>query len=208
MVRRNKRLHDKGPPQQVRIIGGRWRGRKLKVAPAAGLRPTPDRVRETLFNWLQPALEGSHCLDLFAGSGALGFEALSRGAESVVMVESNPALAALLQEEAVLLGASSARIVHADALAWLNGEARPFDIVFLDPPFSDSLLERACSRLLERQLLADGALVYMESADNPPAGPPQLEKIKQGQAGQVQYRLLKFKKISNNDENSHLSRNL
>lgn len=184
----------------MRIIGGRWRGRKLRVGTAAGLRPTPDRVRETLFNWLHPVLDGSRCLDLFSGSGALGFEALSRGAESVVMVENNPSLAALLQEQAASLGvSSSARIVHADALAWLSGEARSFDIVFLDPPFSDNLLEKACTRLLERQLLADGALIYMESADFPPADQPQLEKIKQGQAGQVQYRLLKFKKISNND---------
>lgn len=192
----------------MRIIGGRWRGRKLKVGEGEGSRPTPDRVRETLFNWLQPVVAGSRCLDLFAGSGALGFEALSRGAGSVVLVESNPSLAALLREQAVRLEAESARVVHADALAWLNGESTPFDIVFLDPPYSDNLLGRACARLLERRLLADGALVYMESGDTPPEDLPQLEKIRQGRAGQVQYRLLKFKKLSNNDENSHLSGNL
>jgi len=190
----------------VRIIGGRWRGRKLKVGEGEGLRPTPDRVRETLFNWLQPVLDGARCLDLFAGSGALGFEALSRGADSVVMVENNPSLAALLREQAVYLGATSAHISHADALAWLNGETRSFDIVLLDPPFSDSLLEQACARLFDRRLLVDGALIYMECAAGETfADPPQLEIVKQGRAGQVQYRLLKFNQISNHDNHSHLS---
>lgn len=192
MTRRNKRAVRHGPPQQLRIIGGRWRGRKLAVGRAEHLRPTPNRVRETLFNWLQPSIEGARCLDLFAGSGALGFEALSRGAGSVVMVENDPELVLLLQQHAASLGADDARIVRAAALEWLRAQDQPFDIVFLDPPFAEGLIEQACNVLLEGELLSDGALVYAESAASGIGEPVGLEKVKQGQAGQVQYRLLKF----------------
>ena len=123
-------------PNRIRIIGGTHRGRRLAFPDAAGLRPTPDRVRETLFNWLMPHLPGARCLDLFAGSGALGLEAVSRGAREVVLVDANPAVVKSLQENLRLLGETErARVIRSDALAFLRKETdAPFDIVFLDPP--------------------------------------------------------------------------
>ena len=207
MSRRSK-YRTAARPRQVRIIGGRWRGRRLKVGEARGLRPTPDRVRETLFNWLQPHLQGARCLDLFAGSGALGFEAASRGADSVVLIENNPTLVDLLRQGADELGADTARIVQADGLAWLREQSQAFDIVFLDPPYADSPLQQACALLLQRRLLADGALVYVESGMQMPVEVEGLEKFKQGRAGQVQYGLLKFTRNPDNDEDGNLSRHL
>ena len=125
----------------LRIIGGEWRSRKLKFADVPGLRPTPDRVRETLFNWLQWHVPGARCLDLFAGSGALGLEALSRGARDVVMVEKHPAAAQALRDNLTLLGARNARLVHDDALRYLGRVTVAFDLIFLDPPFRQMLLE-------------------------------------------------------------------
>ncbi len=130
-----------GLSNQLRIIGGRWRGRRLRLCGAPELRPTPDRVRETVFNWLQAPLPGGRCLDLFAGSGALGLEALSRGAAEVVFVERNAAIARRLQDNLALLEAVSGRLERADALIWLRRKPEPFDIVFLDPPFGRNLLE-------------------------------------------------------------------
>lgn len=123
-------------PNQVRIIGGKHRGRKLPVADAPGLRPTPDRVRETLFNWLGQNLSGWHCLDLFAGSGALGFEAASRGAASVVLVEQAPAVARILQTAVAALKEPALSLVCTDALAYLKKpDIHPLDLVFIDPPY-------------------------------------------------------------------------
>ncbi|MDX1550554.1 MAG: 16S rRNA (guanine(966)-N(2))-methyltransferase RsmD, partial [Lysobacter spongiicola] len=140
--RASRHLH---APGQVRLIGGRWRGSKLPVADIEGLRPTSDRVRETLFNWLMPVLPGARVLDLFAGSGALGLEALSRGAATATLVERDPLLAtALAQVAARLPGGEAATVVQADALAWLPAQPRgSFDIAFLDPPFSAGLWEQA-----------------------------------------------------------------
>src|SRR5689334_13621175 len=118
----------------IRIIGGTWRGRKLLVPDVPHLRPTPDRVRETLFNWLAPVLPGAHCLDAFAGSGALGFEALSRGAAQVVMVDESPVVIKHLQAQAVILKTTQAEIYRANVPQQLKKPAKPFDIVFLDPP--------------------------------------------------------------------------
>jgi len=154
---------------RVRIIGGRWRSRILRFPPAAQLRPTPDRVRETLFNWLGQRLDGLACLDLFAGSGALGFEALSRGAARVVMVESDRAIAAALRESAKLLEAEP-QVVVRDAMDYLAHTGEAFDVVFVDPPYASGLAERALAALGPR--LAPGARVYVESDRrlDPPGG--------------------------------------
>lgn len=180
----------------MRIIGGRWRGRRLLVPEAASLRPTSDRVRETLFNWLTPFIEGAACVDLFAGSGALGFEAASRGAARVVMVEKNAPLVSSLHRTVEILGAESIHIVHADALEWLAGAASPYSIVFLDPPFQEDLLPACCARLISQQWLADNALVYVESRKNPPhSGWLSDWRIwRQGSAGGVAYYLLQPQK--------------
>jgi 16S rRNA (guanine966-N2)-methyltransferase len=148
---------------RVRIIGGRHRGRRLAFPQLPGLRPTGDRIRETLFNWLQPALPGARCLDLFAGSGALGLEAASRGAGKVVLVERAGQAARQLQENVRLLGEPQVTVFRADALEWLTGSVEPFDIVFLDPPFTSSLLEACCNELEKSGWLAPSALIYLET---------------------------------------------
>jgi 16S rRNA (guanine966-N2)-methyltransferase len=183
-----------GPRNRVRLIGGSWRGRVLEFSDAPGLRPTPDRVRETLFNWLQPLLPASHCLDLFAGTGALGFEALSRGASSVTLVEQAPAVAAQLRANAIRLGASEAHVVERDALSFLKQPLkRPFDIVFLDPPFHQGLVDRAIEALLRGGALAQAALVYVESGvdEAEPQVPPSWSLHRDKRAGQVAYRLFR-----------------
>ncbi|WP_346838171.1 16S rRNA (guanine(966)-N(2))-methyltransferase RsmD [Microbulbifer sp. SAOS-129_SWC] len=173
---------------QLRIIGGRWRGRKLAFAPVEGLRPTGDRLRETLFNWLQFHLPGARCLDLFAGSGALGLEALSRGAAAVDFVELNPRAAQTLTEQLQLLQADSGRVHCAGAQDFLACSADSYDIVFVDPPFAADLWQETLSALAPR--LRDGALVYVESPRDTTLATPagwQLEKDKK--AGQVAMRL-------------------
>ena len=148
---------------RLRIIGGQWRSRRLCFPDLKGLRPTGDRMRETLFNWLQPYLPRAHCLDLFAGSGALGLEALSRDAAEVVFVDSHPKAVAQLQENLEQLRADEGKVVKADALTYLAGEAQPFDIVFLDPPFRQGLLQQVCDRLSEGGWLSSGAHLYIEN---------------------------------------------
>jgi 16S rRNA (guanine966-N2)-methyltransferase len=180
-------------PNQVRIIGGRHRGRRLRFVPGAGLRPTPDRVRETLFNWLRDALTGARCLDLFAGSGVLGFEALSRGAASLLAVERHRAAAARLRENAALLGEAAVEVVHGDALKLLREPpAQPFDLAFVDPPFGAGLLGEACARLERNGWLAPAALVYLEQdASRPwPPLPGNWCQQREGRAGQSAQRLL------------------
>jgi 16S rRNA (guanine966-N2)-methyltransferase len=177
------------PPGKVRIIGGQWRGRRLKVGNARELRPSPDRVRVTLFNWLDRVIEGANCLDLFAGTGILGFEALSRGAARAVLVESNRALYEQLREHAAALKAETADIVCMDAFVWLNANREAFDIVFLDPPFGTDMATQSCVRILNSGHLAPGGLIYVESgAGFKPT--EELEIRKQGRAGQVHYMLL------------------
>jgi 16S rRNA (guanine966-N2)-methyltransferase len=180
---------------RVRIIAGRHRGRRLHFLPGRGLRPTPDRVRETLFNWLQAEVQGARCLDLFAGSGALGLEALSRGAATLCAVEQHRVAAQRLRENIALLGeASVAEVVQADALRLLKSPPdSPFDIVFLDPPFADGLLTAACG-LLERHgwLGADAALYLEQDAKHPwPAVPANWALRREGEAGQSKQRLLR-----------------
>jgi 16S rRNA (guanine966-N2)-methyltransferase len=171
---------------RVRIIGGRWRSRVIRFPPAGQLRPTPDRVRETLFNWLGQRLDGLACLDLFAGSGALGFEALSRGAARVVMVESDRSVAAALRESAKLLEATGAEIVAGDAMAFLDRSADRFDVVFLDPPFASDLAVKALERLAPR--LNPGARVYAESAEALKL-PVPWTALREDRAGAVRYGL-------------------
>ena len=161
----------KRPPGKVRIIGGRWRGTRLPVADSAGLRPTSDRARETLFNWLQPVLPGARVLDLFAGSGALGIEALSRGAAQALLVERDPALATALEDSLRRLDAGpAARIVRADALSFLRLPVHGrFDVVFLDPPFDAGLWSPVLGVL--DPWLAEGAWLYLESSAAAPVDP-------------------------------------
>jgi 16S rRNA (guanine966-N2)-methyltransferase len=179
--------------QQLRIIGGRWRSRRLYFDPIEGLRPTPDRVRETLFNWLSPIIAGARCLDLFAGSGALGIEALSRGAAAVVFVERQPRAVRRLRENLALLGDTAAQIECADALSWLQGRASAadaFDIVFLDPPFGQGLLEPACAALAQHGWLRPAACVYLEMERTLQPQLPAGWQIARAQtAGQISYCL-------------------
>jgi len=176
-------------PNRVRIIGGLWRSRMIPFPDLPGLRPTPDRVRETLFNWLGQDLTGRHCLDLYAGSGALGFEALSRGAASVTMVERAVRAWRALQANAALLGAQGLNVVCGDALEFLGRApvSTRFDVAFLDPPFGEGISQDLWQRLIES--LSDRGLVYLE-CDAMFAGHPQLEILKHGHAGAVHYHLL------------------
>ncbi len=181
----------------VRIIAGTWRGRKLAFSPVAGLRPTPDRVRETLFNWLEPVIRGRHCLDLFAGSGALGIEAASRGAAEVVLVEKQPRVVEGLREQLALLQATRVEVVQADAGHYLSGPPRAFDIVFLDPPFREGRLGECMHSLETRGWLAAEAWVYLEVEHGLIPGLPEnwvLHRSKQ--AGQVDYHLVR--RVKNN----------
>lgn len=179
----------------VRIIGGAWRGRKLRFPDAAGLRPTPDRVRETLINWLRPVLPGARCLDLFAGSGVLGLEALSHGAAAAVLVERDPRVAVQLRESIAMLNASAqARVVQTEALAYLRagpGHAPGFDVAFLDPPYRLGILEECCTLLEQQGWLAPRAYVYLESDSHSklPSLPPGWRMLRSQTAGQVAYGL-------------------
>ena len=173
----------------LRIVGGKYRSRVLRVPARPGLRPTPDRVRETLFNWLGQDLAGLACLDLFAGSGALGFEAASRGAARVAMVEKDRVALAELERSRDALGASQVEIVASDAEAYLAREQAGFDVVFLDPPFRQNALPAILARLPPR--LQPLARVYVES-DAPVAVHPPWTELKRARAGQVSYQLLRW----------------
>lgn len=183
-------------PGQVRVIGGRWRGSKLPVVDSAGLRPTPDRVRETLFNWLAPVIDGASVLDLFAGSGALGLEALSRGAASAVLVERDPVLAAnLLATTQRLQGGQAARVVQADAMDWLPAQPRAsFDIAFLDPPFGKGLLSPALAGLLP--LMKNGAWLHVEGpVDEPVILPGDWTLHREGRTREVRHALYRHRPV-------------
>ena len=171
---------------RVRIVGGKLRSRLIEVPDRPGLRPTPDRVRETLFNWLGQELDGLSCLDLFAGSGALGFEAASRGAARVVMVDSDHAAVKTLQENRERLGTAQVEVAQSGALPYIARAAEHFDVVFLDPPFRQNLLPDVLARLPER--LAADARVYVEA----PAAIelPGWRELRRGRAGQVSFQLI------------------
>lgn len=174
-------------PGKVRIIAGEHRGRRIAVAGRPGLRPTPDRVRETLFNWLGQWLDGKRCLDLFAGSGALGFEAASRGAERVVMVENDRAVFDALASAKAVLDAKAVELVLDDANRYLGACRERFDVVFLDPPFRQNAVASALERLPER--LAEGARVYVES-ELPVEPGAAWRELRRARAGNVSYQLL------------------
>jgi 16S rRNA (guanine966-N2)-methyltransferase len=186
-------MNSSKPPGAIRIIGGEWRSRQLRVPAVQDLRPTPDRVRETLFNWLQFALAGARCLDLFAGTGILGLEALSRGAAAVTAVELDPAATTQLRRHGAMLGAAALDVQQRDAMAWLEqGPAgAAYDLVFLDPPYASRLQERCCALLQERGWLAPGARVYLEAAESLDAIalPASWRLVRSKRAGDVHYGL-------------------
>jgi 16S rRNA (guanine966-N2)-methyltransferase len=173
---------------KIRIIAGEYRGRRIAVPDRPGLRPTPDRVRETLFNWLGQSLQGLSCLDLFAGSGALGFEAASRGAARVVMVEQDRAVFEALKKTLTLLNANRVELVLEDAFAYLKKGNESFDVVFLDPPFRQNALPAVFRHLKPKP----GMRVYVESSE-PVAGAERWRELKRARAGQVSYQLLEWR---------------
>jgi 16S rRNA (guanine966-N2)-methyltransferase len=177
---------------RLRIIGGRWRGVRISFPPLEAIRPSPDRVRETLFNWLQPHIAGARCLDLFAGSGALGIEALSRGAAHVTFVDREPQIGRHLTATLQRLGATDAQVRIEDAMRFLQGAPQRFDIVFVDPPFASTLVQQVCDGLTGGWLARD-ALIYVEcSADaGLPVLPPGWSVHRSKRAGQVGYHLLR-----------------
>jgi 16S rRNA (guanine966-N2)-methyltransferase len=176
----------------LRIIGGIWRGRRLRFPPQEEIRPTPDRVRETLFNWLGPRVVGARCLDLFAGSGALGLEALSRGAAQVTFVERDSVAVRELRARLTEWGAVGGQVEHMDAVRFLGGPAQPFEIVFLDPPFASGVLPQVAARLEDEHWLSAHALIYVETGADAglPELPPPWQVTKTKQAGAVGYHLL------------------
>jgi 16S rRNA (guanine966-N2)-methyltransferase len=180
---------------QLRIIGGEWRGRKLDFLAIDGLRPTPDRVRETLFNWIQADVPGAQCLDLFSGSGALGFEALSRGAERATFIERDIASARQLNINIQHLKSQNAEVIQADAVEWLKARQTDleskYDLVFMDPPFRKNLVAPCCLLLESKNLLKEGALIYVETESEltDPDVPPHWHEHRSKTAGQVTYRV-------------------
>ena len=189
-----KRSADKKTkPGRLRIVAGNWRSRRLEIADVPGLRPTSERVRETLFNWLTESLAGARCLDLFAGAGALGLEALSRGAASCVFVDKSVKAAATLKKNIAMLNASGATVRQIDALEFLCEPANAaFDIVFLDPPFAAGMHAELCRLLVERSLLADQARIYIEEDRSTPAiiMPTGWQALRTKNAGNVRYSLV------------------
>jgi 16S rRNA (guanine966-N2)-methyltransferase len=193
---------------QCRIIAGKWRGRNIKFNDAEGLRPTTDRIRETVFNWLRSYIPQSHCLDCFSGSGVLGFEALSRGAAEVVFIEKNIKTIKSLKDNASLLAASNASIYHADFLSWLQSVQvdkrlnqrfnHHFDMVFLDPPFNSDLLAKSCALLNSSGCLAEDAIIYVEHAvDEKVVLPDNWTCLKEKKSGQVSYKLFEHRVFNN-----------
>lgn len=176
-------------PGNIRIIAGQWRGRKLDVEDAEGLRPTPDRLRETLFNWLQTEIQYATCLDCFAGTGALGFEALSREAKRVVMLEKNVSLLNQLERHAEKLNSQQHEIILSDAINWLNLTQESFDIIFLDPPFHQGLLEKSLNIIKDKGILNSNGKIYIES-ENSFLLPKGWNILKEKKAGQVMAQLI------------------
>jgi 16S rRNA (guanine966-N2)-methyltransferase len=176
---------------KLRIIAGDWRSRQLVFEDVPGLRPTPARVRETVFNWLQTDVIASQCLDLYAGSGALGFEAASRGAKSVIMVENNPQACRLINENKTKLSADQIKIIQMDVFKFLAGDATPFDLVFLDPPFAKGMAQQTCQWLEDKGWLSSGAKVYVEVESQLVLDdmPENWQCLKSKTAGEVGYYL-------------------
>ena len=179
-------------PGRLRIVAGKWRSRLLDIADVPGLRPTSERIRETLFNWLAPSIQGARCLDLFAGTGVLGFEALSRGATSVVFVDTSRRAIKAIEKSTKILDATGAVVHQCDAEDYVRSAApSSFDIVFLDPPFADDRLEDTCRLIDDRGLLAPGGRVYLEQDRARPATllPDRWRILRDKTAGNVRYLL-------------------
>lgn len=192
MAARKNADNKKSPPGQLRIVAGKWRSRLLQIADVPGLRPTSSRIRETLFNWLAPRLGGARCLDLCAGTGALGIEALSRGASQVVFVEPSPIAASVLDANLRALDATQGELVKTDAHRFLDQKPDDeFDIVFVDPPFAENMHVELCRLLNESGWLAGGARIYIESdrRQPEPALPKNWRVLKNKFAGNVRYVL-------------------
>ena len=186
-----KKQSDKNASKgQIRIIAGQFRGRKLPVLMADGLRPTTDRVKETVFNWLMPYIQDANCLDCFAGSGGLGFEAISRGASAVTLVELNKLAAQQLKDNKALLKADNIQVIQQNALDFLHNNQQSYSLVFIDPPFRKGLAQQA-AQLLNEKGLTDDALIYveMETDHNTQIMPSHWQLLKEKVAGQVVYRL-------------------
>jgi 16S rRNA (guanine966-N2)-methyltransferase len=184
---------NKSQPGRLRIVAGNWRSRLLEIADVPGLRPTSARIRETVFNWLAPRIFGARCLDLFAGTGALGLEALSRGAAECVFVEKSATAARVLRENISALQADTAKVHETSASRYLQqAGGTPFEIIFLDPPFAADMLPELCRLLEESALIADNARVYIEEDRNQPEFelPERWQVLKTKNAGNVRYSLL------------------
>ena len=192
-TRRRQNRPRRRPLNQVRIIGGEWRSRRLEFPPEIGVRPSGDRIRETLFNWLSPWIHGSRCLDAFAGSGALGFEALSRGAREVTFLDSNERVCAALHRNSGTLQAPGVRILQTDTLQWLKQPPEePFDIIFLDPPFAENLHARCLAAIAGAGLCHEESLVYVESpADAALVVPAEWETVREKRTGNLDCRLVR-----------------
>ncbi len=194
MAIRNKADKKKSRTGQLRIVAGIWRSRLLQIADVPGLRPTSERIRETLFNWLAPRINGARCLDLCAGTGALGIEALSRGASRVVFVERSTVATTILKSNIASLSAADAKVLNVDAQTYLAGSnVEPFDIVFIDPPFATDLQHELCRLLYEQPWLADDARIYVEMGEDQPELllPESWQAMKNKTAGNVRYILAK-----------------
>ena len=175
----------------LRIIGGKWRSRRLQFVNSTKIRPTPDRVRETLFNWLADKIQNANCLDLFAGSGALGFESVSRGAKQALLVENDEKIVAKLIEQKALFHAEQITIKQQNALKFLQHAQEQFDVIFLDPPYVSSLLDQAIPLLIENQILSSNGLLYIESPSVQETLPEldSLNCLREKIAGEVKYAL-------------------
>jgi len=178
-------------PNKLKIIGGNWRSRNITFVDAPGLRPTPARVRETVFNWLSADIIGRCCLDLYAGSGALSFEAASRGAKSVVQVENNVPACRALKENAIALAADQIKIIQSEVFRYLAGDAEAFDVVFIDPPFAMGLAVQTCQWLEEKGWLSRRAKIYVETESTLKLDdmPENWRQLKSKVAGEVGYHL-------------------
>ena len=200
---RSGRRRGRSPPGRLRIVAGKWRSRLLPVAEVSDLRPTPARVRETVFNWLATSVVGARCLDLYAGTGALGFEALSRGAASVDFVDASGEATQALAEAREQLDAAQARVHRSDAFDYLRGRAAtPYDLVFLDPPYADDSIGELCRLLDSGGWLAEGARLYFEHPKTGPAPrfPDAWSITHEKTAGQVRYGLIAAAQVPPEDE--------